>query len=176
MAAEPLFPSRLGADFEHLDPQLQWVHSGESRDLRGTVTVERGTSVIAKILSVLTSLPPALENAPIRVQIHIKCDKECWIRTYAGTHRMTSTLFRDGNCLVEQLGPASLTFRLVAREAGIDWRLEHVSMIGIPLSVNWFEISARVDVQNGRYHFLIDSALRGIGRIVRYEGLLDVSN
>src|ERR1700733_7258551 len=106
MTAEPLFPSRLGAALAHLDPQLQWVHSGESRDLRGTVTVERGTSVIAKILSVLTSLPPALKNAAIRVQIDIKDEKERWTRTYAGKHRMTSTLFRDGNCLVEQLGPA----------------------------------------------------------------------
>jgi hypothetical protein len=174
MTAEPLFPSRLGPDFADLDPRLQWVHSGESRDLRGTVTVQRGTSVIARILSVLTSLPPALENAPIRVQIDIKDEKECWTRTYAGKHRMVSTLFRDGDCLVERLGPASLTFRLVERAAGMDWRLEHVSMIGSRLSASRFQISARVDVQNGRYHFLIDSALSGVGRIVCYEGLLDV--
>jgi Domain of unknown function (DUF4166) len=176
MRADPLFPCLLGADFLHLDPKLQWVHSGDSRDLRGSVTVQRGTSAIAKILSVLTSLPPALKDAPIRIQIDIKDDKERWTRTYAGKHRMTSMLFNDGSCLVEQLGPASLAFRLVERAAGIDWRVEHVSMIGIPLSASWFQISARVDVQNGRYHFLIDSALRGIGRIVCYEGFLDVSN
>jgi hypothetical protein len=176
MTAEPLFPSRLGAAFAHLDPQLQWVHSGESRDLRGTVTVERGSSIVAKILSTLTSVPPALKNAPIQVRIEIKGDKERWMRTYAGTHRMSSTLFRHGSALVERLGPASLTFRLVARDAGIDWRLEYISMIGIPLPASWFQIFARVDVQNGRYHFLIDSTLRGIGRIVCYEGLLDVSN
>jgi hypothetical protein len=176
MGGAPLFPSRLGGDFEHLDPRLQWVHSGESRDLRGTVTVERGTSFIAKILGMLTSLPPALENAPIQVRIEVKGDKERWIRIYPDKHQMISTLSRDGNRLVEQLGPASFTFRLVARDAGIDWRLEHVSMIGIPLPASWFQIFARVDVQNGRYHFLIDSTLRGIGRIVCYEGLLDVSN
>jgi hypothetical protein len=176
MRAAPLFPSRLGGDFEHLDPRLQWVHSGESRDLRGTVTVKRGTSFIAKILGMLTSLPPALKNAPVQVRIEIKGDKERWIRTYGGTHRMSSTLFRHGNALVEQLGPASFTFRLVARDGGIDWRLEHVSMIGVPLPASWFQIFARVDVQNGRYHFSIDSTLRGIGRIVSYEGLLDVGN
>jgi hypothetical protein len=125
---------------------------------------------------VLTSLPPALKDAPIRIQIDVKHGKECWTRTYAGKHRMSSTLFSDGSCLVEQLGPVSLAFRLVERAAGIDWRLDHVSMTGIPLSASWFQISARVDVQNGRYHFLIDSALRGIGRIVRYEGFLDVSS
>jgi hypothetical protein len=176
MTAESLFPSRLGSDFVHLDPKLQWVHSGDRRDLRGAVTVQRGTSVIAKILSLLTSLPPALENAPIRIQIDVEDDKERWTRTYAGKHRMTSLLFSNGSCLVEQLGPASLSFRLVERAAGIDWRLDHVSMIGIPLSARWFQITARVDVQNGCYHFLIDAALRGIGRIVCYEGFLDVSN
>jgi hypothetical protein len=176
MMAESLFPSRLGPDFVHLDPKLQWVHSGEGRDLRGTVTVQRGTSVIAKILGVLTSLPPALKGAPIRIQIDIKEDKECWTRTYAGKHRMASTLFSNGSCLVERLGPATLTFRLVERAAGIDWCLQHVSMLGIPLSASWFQISARVDVRNGRYHFLIDSALRGIGRIVCYEGFLDVGS
>jgi hypothetical protein len=176
VVAESLFPSRLGPDFVHLDPKLQWVHGGEGRDLRGTVTVQRGTSVIARILAVLTSLPPALKNAPIRVQIDTNEEKERWTRTYAGKHLMTSTLFSDGSCLVERLGPASLTFRLAERAAGIDWRLQHVSMLGIPLPASWFQISARVDVRNGRYHFLIDSALRGIGRIVCYEGLLDVGS
>jgi ParB-like chromosome segregation protein Spo0J len=174
MTAQSLFPSRLGPEFAHLHPKLQWVHSGASRDLRGTVTVQRGNSVIAKILGVLTSLPPTLENAPIRVQIDIEGEKQRWTRTYVGKHRMTSTLVRQGDCLVEQLGPASFTFRLVERAAGIDWRLEQVSMMGIPLPASWFQISARVDLQNGRYHFLIDSALRGLGRIVCYEGLLDV--
>ncbi len=37
-----LFPSVLGAEFTALDPCLKWVHSGESRKLRGSVTVERG--------------------------------------------------------------------------------------------------------------------------------------
>jgi Domain of unknown function (DUF4166) len=172
--SEALFPSRLGAAFAQLDPKLQWVHNGDSRNLRGTVTVERGSSVVAKLLSVLTALPPALENAPIRVQIEIEGHDERWIRTYAGTHRMSSTLLKRGDAMQERVGPAALTFRLVARDAGMDWQLRRVSMFGVPLPAKWFEISARVDVQSGRYHFLIDSAVRGVGRIVRYEGLLDV--
>ena len=176
MKVEALFPSRLGAAFEQLDPRLQLIHGGDSRDLHGTVTVQRGSSVAAKILAMATSLPPALQNAPIRVEILIHGDKERWIRTYAGAHRMSSTLFRSGNWLVERVGPASLTFRVLAREGGMDWHLEQVSMLGLPLPVRWFQISARVDIQDGRYHFLIDSALRGVGRIVRYEGLLDVGH
>jgi Domain of unknown function (DUF4166) len=175
MSSDALFPSRLGLAFSQLDPQLQWVHSGESRTLRGTVTVERGASAIAKILGALTSLPPTLRNAPIEVRIDIGGDKERWTRTYAGSHVMSSTLYRDGGALVERVGPGVLTFRVIARDTGMDWQLEEVSMLGIPLPAKWFQISARVDMQQGRYHFLIDSALRGIGRIVRYEGWLDVN-
>lgn len=175
MTVKALFPSRLGAAFEQLDPRLQWVHNGDSRDLRGTVTVERGSSVLAKILSALTSLPPPLRDAPIRVQIEMEDDQERWIRTYAGTHRMSSTLSKSDDALEERVGPASLIFRLVAHNAGMDWQLQRVSMCGVALPAKWFEISARVDIQSGRYHFLIDSAVRGVGRIVRYEGLLDVS-
>jgi hypothetical protein len=174
MSSGSLFSSRLGAAFGQLDPRLQWVHAGQSRDLQGTVTVARGASVAARCLGLVTSLPPSLEGAPIRVQIQIEGDKERWIRTYARVHRMTSVLFRKCDALVESIGPAALTFRIVAREGGMDWQLQKVTMLGIPLPTRWFQISARVDIQNGRYHFLIDSALRGVGRIVRYEGLLDV--
>jgi hypothetical protein len=174
MSNEALFPSRLGAAFALLDPDLQWVHGGESRDLSGTVTVQRGTSLLAKVLGALTSLPPTLRDAPIRIRIDVAEDEERWIRTYAGAHVMSSTLYKDGGALVEQVGPAALTFRIIERDAGMDWQLQKVSMLGLPLAAEWFEISARVDMQQGRYHFLIDSAVRGVGRIVRYEGLLDV--
>lgn len=174
MTEGALFPSRLGGAYSQLDPKLQWVHNGASRDLRGTVTVERGASLLGKFLGVLTSLPPALENAPIRVQIAADKDRERWTRTYAGTHRMSSTLFKNGGALLERVGPVSLTFRLLERAAGMDWQLQRVSIFGVPLPAKRFAISARVDIQGGRYHFFIDSAIRGVGRIVRYQGLLDV--
>jgi hypothetical protein len=168
-----LFRSVLGVQFDLLDAHLQRVHSGESQDLVGTVTVERGGSLIAKIIGVLTSLPPALTDAPIQVRIEKRGHQELWIRTYADKHKMISRLFKSDGGLVEQLGPASFTFRLTARDGGIDWQLRRVSMLGVALPLHWFSISARIDAKNGRYHFLINSALRGIGRIVRYEGLLD---
>jgi hypothetical protein len=176
MTNEGLFSSILGPAFALLDPKLQWVHGGEGRDLSGTVTVERGRSLIARILGALTSLPPALEHAPILVWIGQDNHKERWIRTYSGGHRMSSTLYRESNCLVEPIGLASLTFRVLARDAGMDWQLQKLSMLGVRLPAAWFLISARVDMRQGRYHFLIDSAVRRVGRIVRYEGLLDVGH
>jgi hypothetical protein len=136
--------------------------------------VQRGSSFFAKVLGILTSLPPTLKDAPIRIRIEIAGQRESWIRTYAGSHVMSSTLYGEGSALIERVGPAALTFRIIEREGGMDWQLQKVSMLGLPLPVSWFQISARVDSQRGRYHFLIDSSLSGVGRIVRYEGLLDV--
>jgi hypothetical protein len=53
MTAATLFPSVLGSQFVALDPCLKWVHSGESRILRGSVTVERGGGVVARMSGVL---------------------------------------------------------------------------------------------------------------------------
>jgi hypothetical protein len=176
MTAETLFPSVLGADFAALDPCLRWVHSGESRNLNGSVTVERGKGWVSGVLGSLASLPSAMKDATLEVQIERTNSGERWTRVFAGKYRMTSTLHEDGRLLVEQLGPAALKFRLSVRAGEMKWVLEHISVFGIALPLRWFRIAATVNSRDGRYHFLVDSQLRGVGRIARYEGLIDVDD
>jgi hypothetical protein len=175
MTVPMLFPSLLGADFPALDPCLRWIHAGESRRLSGRVTVERGRSFIAAALGFLAALPRAMVDAPIEVCIECTPQGETWTRLFGGSQEMSTTLHRDGELLVEKLGPGVLKFRLAARAGGITWKLEHITAFGIALPVGWFRISAASDSRNGRYHFIVDSALRGVGRIVRYEGVLDAA-
>ena len=175
MTAGTLFPSVLGAQFAALDPCLRWVHSGESRRLRGSVTVERGSSVVARLLGVLASLPAAMRDAPIEVRIEVSGTGEKWVRLFAGQHLMVSGLRRDGDLLVERLGPAALKFRLVVRDGALEWVLEHIAVFGIALRRKWFRIAATIKARDGRYHFAVNSELIGAGRIVRYEGLLDAT-
>jgi hypothetical protein len=175
MTAGTLFPSVLGAQFAALDPCLRWVHSGESRSLRGLVTVERGSGVVARMLGVLASLPAAMWDAPIEVRIEVSGTSEKWVRLFAGQHLMASTLKRDGELLVERLGPAALKYRLVVRDGTLEWVFEHIAAFGIALPLKWFRIAATSKARDGRYHFVVDSELVGVGRIVRYEGLLDAA-
>jgi hypothetical protein len=175
MMAATLFPSVLGVEFATLDSRLRWVHSGESRQLRGFVTVKRGTSVVAKVVGVLASLPSAMTDAPIEVRIEVTEEGETWTRPFANHHLMVSTLQMDQGLLVERLGPAAFKFRLLARDGTLEWVLEHITAFGIALPLKWFRISATIDSRDGRYHFAVDSELRGVGRIVRYEGLLDAA-
>jgi Domain of unknown function (DUF4166) len=175
MPVATLFPCLLGVEFAALDACIRWVHNGESRQLRGCVTVKRGTSVIAKVLGVLASLPSAMTDAPIEVRIEVTDKGETWIRLFARHHLMVSTLQRDRGLLVERLGPVALKFRLLVRDGTLEWMLEHIAAFGIALPPRWFRISATIDSRDGRYHFVVDSQLRGVGRIVRYEGLLDAA-
>jgi len=175
MTAAKLFPSLLGAEFSALDPCLRWIHSGEPRKLKGRVTVERGVSFIAAALAFFASLPTTMVDAPIEVSIERTPMGEKWTRLFGGSKAMSTTLRTDGELLAEKLGPGVLKFRLSARGGGMTWKLEHIAAFGIALPLPWFRISAAIDSQNGRYHFIVDSALRGVGRIVRYEGVLDAA-
>jgi hypothetical protein len=114
-------------------------------------------------------------DAPIEVCIECTSQGETWTRFFGGSQKMSTTLRRDGELLVEKLGPGVLKFRLSARGGGMTWKLEHITAFGIALPLPWFRISAAIDSRNGRYHFIVDSALRGVGRIVRYEGMLDAT-
>jgi hypothetical protein len=168
-----LFASVLGVEFATLDPRLRWVHGGESRKLRGTVTVERGTSVAAKVLGILAQLPPSMADAPLEVHIQTTGHHERWTRLFGDRHRMVSTLWLGDDLLVERLGPALLKFRLLGRGGALEWKLVQIFGAGIPLPLSWFRVSAAADMRGGRYHFAIDASVRGVGRVVRYEGLLD---
>jgi hypothetical protein len=168
----PLFASVLGADFAALDACLRWVHAGEPRLLRGTVTVLRGRSLLARVLGAVSSLPRAMTEAPLDMRIGPAGHGERWTRFFADCRPMESRLFGRGDRLVEVLGPAAFTFRPQRRGGALEWRLERVRVVGVPLPRRWFLVTARMEARDGRYHFLVEAALRGVGRIVRYEGCL----
>jgi hypothetical protein len=170
---QPLFPGILGGDFARLDAFIRRIHGGGSSKWRGRVSVERGTSWMARVMGLFASLPAASTDTPIEVDIGAAPRGERWIRVFGDRSRMTSTLgVRDG-LLVEQLGLVSVYFRLVFRDAGIDWVLERLIAAGLPLPGHLFRISARIEVREGRYHFRVEAALRGGVLLVRYEGWLD---
>jgi len=171
----PLFPGILGGDFARLDACIRRVHGGGSGRWRGRVSVERGASFMAKVMGLFASLPGATADTPIEVDIEASTHGERWSRVFGDRSRMVSTLGVRGGLLVEHLGLVSAHFRLVVRDAGVDWVLERLSAAGLPLPGHLIRISARVEVREGRYHFAVAAALRGGVRLVRYEGWLDAS-
>jgi len=87
---------------------------------------------------------------------------------------MRSTLRERDGALAEKLGPVEMTFRLNSRDSGIDWFLIRVTACGVALPRRWFTISAHSGARADRYTFTVDVALLWVGKIIRYEGELDV--
>src|SRR4051812_39669067 len=100
----PLFNQVLGVSFADLPVPLQSLHNGHSKRWCGTCDVERGTSLLSRIVASITSLPPAGSAQPIEVTIECHEDGETWVRQF-DNHRMRSRLAAQGTILVEQLGP-----------------------------------------------------------------------
>jgi hypothetical protein len=170
-----LFPSLLGATFQRLDPPVRAVHGGSSRRLRGTATVERGHSLFARILCAIASLPRSANRVAIEVQINTDGQAERWTRYFGDCRPMQSRLHHGNrDVLVERLGPAVMVFQLREHDGGIAWSLIRISALGIGLPSRWFMVTAFSGARADRYTFTVDAALRGAGRIIRYDGELDV--
>jgi len=168
-----LFPSLLGGEFAALDAQVRSVHGGASRQLSGTATIERGPSMLARLMCHVAMLPRNQVRERVAVRIETLSDGERWTRYFGNSAPMRSKLYAQGNLLVERLGPVTMSFELVAREGGIDWLLRGVVILGCPLPLRWFRVASRSGVNGTRYQFVVLADLAGVGRIIRYEGDLD---
>jgi hypothetical protein len=164
----------MGREFDALDPRVREVHDGQSRELRGVATIERGTSLIARLFCASALLPRNQSALPVAVEIRVSDQGETWIRRFHTSASMRSTLHERSGFLVERLGLATMKFRLERHGGGINWRLCGISALGCPLPLNWFRIITYTGVNRGRYCFDVYAQLRGIGKLIRYQGELDV--
>jgi Domain of unknown function (DUF4166) len=170
----PLFKTLLGREFDALDARVREVHDGQSRRLRGVATIERGTSLIARLLCASALLPRNQKALPVTVQITISDHGEIWTRCFDTSAPMRSTLRECSGFLVERLGLATMKFWLERRGGGINWCLCGISAFGCSLPLSWFRIATYTGANRGRYCFDVYAELRGIGKLIRYQGELDV--
>lgn len=170
----PLFARLLGRDFESLPVAVRRLHlrPGVARH-HGEVEVRRGRGWLSRLCATATRLPPAGQG-PITVDIDIQPGAERWIRHVRG-HAMPSRLWQQGDLLCERLGLVRFGFRLRVHDEGIEWTVERVHALGIPLPSRWFDgVRARESARAGRYAFDVQAVLPGIGLLVHYRGALDV--
>jgi len=168
-----LFPALLGASFPNLDARVRRVHNGQPGQWSGTANIARGRSYLARIACAMAGLPAEANCTPVIVDIETDGTTERWTRRFAGSMPMRSTLARQGTLLSERLGAATLIFRLAERDGGIDWLLERIYVLGCRLPRVLFTVSAHSGCGAAGYRFVVDAGLRGIGRLIRYEGELD---
>ena len=101
-------------------------------------------------------------------------DRMIWNRQFGDRH-FRSCFTLDRGRLIESLGPFRLCLRLEARDQRLHYVLEHVTLFGLPLPrILAPHLEAWEGERESRYEFAVEVRLPVIGRLVRYEELLDL--
>jgi hypothetical protein len=172
-----LFPSLLGDAWPQLAAPVRRLHGGSSSiTMRGSADVEGASRLPARILRYLLGLPGPGPTQAVEVRIERHGMREVWTRRFA-TGLMRSVLSPGpGRTLHEQLGPATLRFRLHRNGDAIEWQLIGASVLGLPLPRKWLgSVSARSGAADGRYPFSITARLPLFGQWIAYRGSLEMA-
>ncbi len=172
-----VFQQVLRAPFFNLPGSVRALHSVRGHACHaGRVWVERGRNPLARMCAAVAGLPPAMEDAPLRVEFSADARAETWDRDFGG-HRMSSRLRCRKGVLVERLGPLQFRFALHTADGAIYWNAIGVRLLGIvPLPARLFaQLRCREREHAGRYEFLVEATLPLLGPLIRYEGWLEPS-
>ena len=172
---DSVFARHLGARFDGLAPELAWFHSRNGTlVLTGIADVERGSSLLAHVLNLLSRLPPTGKLHALRFELRADARTETWTRWYSGV-RMRSTLDCDEGLIRERLGPFRLHYRLDVADGSLSMHLERLSMFGLPVPRRfWPKLSATETGEGGRFRFDIRAETAGGALLVRYRGHLEL--
>ena len=167
------FRACLGDAFDRLPDAVRRAHAGAIH-LSSYARVTRGRR-IANIVANITNLPAAANRVAMSVEGEHLPDLMIWDRRF-GERRLRSCFRLDRDRLVESLGPFRLLLRLEVRDRRLRYVLERVTLLGVPVPRNLApDLEAWEGERDGRYDFAVEVRLPFIGRLVRYEGLLDLA-
>lgn len=169
-----LFRRLAGASYDTLPAAVLAMHEGGfPRRFTGHSSVERGTSLLGRLLGAVASLPPAAQSMAVSVTITGDGESERWARDFGG-HPMVSRMASEAGLLTERVGPNTFYFELSVADGVLVWRLVRVRWLGLPLPASWFVVKPRESAEEGRYRFDVRVELPGVGLLVHYRGTLDV--
>lgn len=108
----------------------------------GRAKVERGNTMLSRLVAWIIGFPEASSDAPVRVRFRARGDTETWTRSF-GNHSFSSRQFRghgrsDG-LLCERFGPLTFAMALVRDEARLS--LECVRNTASHVAVSSFDLS-----------------------------------
>jgi hypothetical protein len=162
----------LGADFDLLASTVRRAHVGVI-GLSGPARVMRG-GACANLLANIMSLPAASDRIEMTVEGEHLADRMIWNRRFGDRKFESCFQLRHGR-LIESLGPFRLQLRPEARDGRLVYVLERVTVFGLPvLRILAPALEAWEGERDGRYEFAVEVRLPFLGRLVRYEGLLDL--
>jgi hypothetical protein len=176
-AAPSLYAQLLGEAWAALPLEVRAMHDWRGRvEARGTATVERGSSVLARLVGKAIGFPAASSATPVTVRFSARDGVETWTRTF-GAERFSSTQFagrgRTANLLCERFAPFTFAMALVVTNGRLSLVVRSWRMLGMPLPL-WLcpRTEAHESVADGLFSFHVEIRHRLTGLIVRYRGSL----
>ncbi len=173
----PLYRRVLGTAWAHLPLPVRTLHD-MTTDMTadGTATVERGTSLAARMIATLFRFPRTGTNVPVQVNFKVKAGVETWTRTFAGRQmvsRQEAGQGRNQHLIVERFGPFAFGLAPILLEGRLHLVGRTWSLFGVPLPAILVPngIASERD-EAGRFHFDVHIAAPLVGSIVHYRGWL----
>ena len=171
-----MYARAMGARFRALPWAVRRVHADRDwRVLIGRVSVRRGTGWAARLAAWLYGFPPALKDAPCRVEFLTAPDGEHWWRRFGG-HPMRSVLSVERGQLYECFGLLKVALAcdkrggtLVIASGRAHWWL-------LPLP-RWLapDVIASEKERDGAFMFRVSIRIPAFGLIAAYRGTLRVA-
>jgi uncharacterized protein DUF4166/saccharopine dehydrogenase-like protein len=171
-----LFQRILGSAFDRLPEAVRTLHSRVPQRWEGMAAVERGSSIVVRLLAALFGFPRAAEAVPIAVDIGQHDGTEHWRRSFGGrdfSSHLSAGRGRYERLIVERFGPFAFGIALVLDGSTLRYVVRRWSVCGVPLPSAWAPGGVTREFDDaGRFGFDVEIRHRIIGLIVRYKGWL----
>lgn len=181
MTDNRLVENWFSQDYLKLAEPLQLLHR-QGGTLEGKVEVSIGRGVakfIGQCLANKLNIPaPGVHDLSVSISHHQ--DGLHWRRTFNKTQTMSSTFEPvgtvDDGYWIEQTGPVRIKLTVDIIDAGWHWRCLSMSVFGLPLpSFLLPRSSAYKVIENGGYRFFVGITWLGLGSVLSYSGLLQLT-
>jgi hypothetical protein len=178
----PLYMRILGDSWARLGAPVRALHATSSiLRARGRLRIEHG-HYLARFVAWLLRLPPPAAAAETRLTVTARGDGEQWQRTFAG-RRLDTRQYASSECeLAERFGMLEFRFRLDVSDGRLVYvQREAAFLFGrarLRIPAAWApRVEAREEPAGAaRVNVEVHVSLPGVGRLIAYDGLIDVED
>ncbi len=174
-----LYQRAMGAAYARLAPPIRELHDfAASARYEGRAEITGASNPFAAAMARLFRFPGAGGDVPVTVELSARDGVETWRRDFAGQVLVSTQSPGRGRydgLIVERFGPTRFGMAVIEADGRLRLVLRRWDFLGIPMPR---VLLPRGDVHehagDGRFHFHVEIVLPLIGRLVRYEGWLQL--
>ncbi len=171
-----LYRRVLGEKFETLPETIQAAHGFEGQHcLTGKVEVRCSENIIVRLLLRLLKLPRPGADVTAKILLQEDGQGERWHREFGSdsfSSRVKPHRAKQGR-IVETMGGVSAVIRLNVIPDGLQWNVESLSLLGLPLPRAIAPVTQATERQvDGLYRFEVSITLPLLGLLISYRGWL----